>query len=49
MPGFDTGWVHVEFVMEQVALGQFFFPEYFGFPLSFSFHRAPLHGKTEKN
>jgi hypothetical protein len=25
-----------------------FFPEYFGFPLSISFHRVPLHGKTIK-
>jgi hypothetical protein len=25
-----------------------FLPEYFGFPLSISFHRAPLQGKTKK-
>jgi hypothetical protein len=25
-----------------------FFPEYFGFSLSISFHRAPLQGKTKK-
>jgi hypothetical protein len=24
------------------------FPEYFGFPLSISFHRYPLHGKMKK-
>ena len=33
-PGFDPGPVHVGFMLDKVALGQVFFPEYFGFPLS---------------
>jgi hypothetical protein len=32
-PGFDTGSVHVGFVVDKVALGLVFFPKYFGFPL----------------
>jgi hypothetical protein len=33
--------VHVRFVVDKVALGQvFFFSEYFGFPLSGSFHHC---------
>jgi hypothetical protein len=32
-PGFDPGSVHVGFVVDKVALGQIFPPEYFGFPL----------------
>ena len=32
-PDFDSGSVHVEFVVDKVALGQVFFPEYFSFPL----------------
>jgi hypothetical protein len=39
--------VHVGFVVDKVALGQVS-PQYFGFPLSVSFHRAQLHGKTKK-
>jgi hypothetical protein len=34
----------VVFVVDKVALGQVF-PEYFGFPLSVSFHRCFLHEK----
>jgi hypothetical protein len=37
-PGFDAGSVHVGFVVDKVALGQVFPPEYFSFPLSVSFH-----------
>jgi hypothetical protein len=50
--GVDPGSVYVGFVVDKVALGQVFFPEYFGFPLSVSFHRctgAPLLGKNKKN
>jgi hypothetical protein len=36
------------FVVDKVALGQVSPPEYFGFPLSVSFHGAPLHGKTKQ-
>jgi hypothetical protein len=32
-----------------VALGQVFPPEYFGFPLSISFHRCSITRKNEKN
>jgi hypothetical protein len=31
-PGFDPGSVHVGFVVDKVALGRVFSPEYFGFP-----------------
>jgi hypothetical protein len=37
-PGFDPRSDHVGFMMGKVALGQVF-PEYFGFPCQFSFHR----------
>jgi hypothetical protein len=40
-PGFDPSSGHVRFVVDKVALGQFFF-QYFGFPYQFSFHRL-LH------
>jgi hypothetical protein len=43
---FDPRSVHVGFVVDKVALGQVFPPEYFGSPLSISFHRAPLQVKT---
>jgi hypothetical protein len=33
-PGFAPGSVHVGFTVDKVALGQDFFPEFFGFPLS---------------
>jgi hypothetical protein len=39
-PGFDPGSVRVGFVVDKVALGQVFPPEYFGFPLSISIHRC---------
>jgi hypothetical protein len=38
----------VGFVVDKVALGQIFFPEYFGFPLSISFHRCSITRKNEK-
>jgi hypothetical protein len=44
-PGSDPGSVHAGFVVDEVAG---FFPEYFGFPLSISFHRAPLLGNRQK-
>jgi hypothetical protein len=37
-PGFAPGSIHVGFVVDKVALGQVF-SEFFGFPLSVSFHR----------
>jgi hypothetical protein len=37
----------VGFVVDKVALGQVF-PEYFGFPLSLSFHRCSITWKNEK-
>ena len=40
-PEFDPGSVHVGFVRDEVAMGQVF-PEYFGFPLSISFHGRSL-------
>jgi hypothetical protein len=40
-PGFHTRSVYVEFVVENVVLGQVF-SEYFGFPCQFLFHRL-LH------
>jgi hypothetical protein len=45
---FDPGSVHVGFVVEKMALGQVFPPEYFGFPLSISFHRCSIKRKTKK-
>jgi hypothetical protein len=45
--GFDPGSVHVGLVMDKVAMGQVF-PEYFGFPLSFSFHRCSITRRNEK-
>jgi hypothetical protein len=38
--GFDPRSGHVEFVVDNVALGQVF-SEYFNFPCQFSFHRLP--------
>jgi hypothetical protein len=48
-PGFDPGSVHVGFVVDKVALGQVFPPEYFGFSLSISLYRCSMTGKNEKN
>ena len=45
-PGYDPGSVHVGFVVDTVALGQVF-PEYFGFPLSISFHQCSITWKNE--
>jgi hypothetical protein len=42
-PVFDLGSVHVEFVVDKVALG----PEYFGFPLSISFQRYSIIRKNK--
>jgi hypothetical protein len=39
--------VHVAFVVDKMALVQVF-PEYFGFPLSISFHRCSITWKNEK-
>jgi hypothetical protein len=39
-----SGSVHVGFVVEEVALGQVF-TEYFGLPLSISFHRGSITRK----
>jgi hypothetical protein len=39
---FDPGSIHVGLVVDKVALGQVFPPEYFGFPLSVSFHRCSI-------
>jgi hypothetical protein len=47
MPGFDPGSVHVGFVVDKVALGQVL-PQYFGFPLSVSFHRCSITRENEK-
>ena len=47
-PGLDAGSVHVGFVVDKVALGQVFPPEYFGFPLSISFHRCSITRENEK-
>jgi hypothetical protein len=41
-PRFDPGSVHVKFVVDEVALGDTFFSEYFGFALSVSFHRCSI-------
>jgi hypothetical protein len=45
---FDPGSVHVGFVVDKVALDRFF-PEYFGSPLSISFHRCSITRKRTKN
>jgi hypothetical protein len=39
----------VGFVVDKVALAQVFSPEYFGFPLSISFHRCSINRKRTKN
>jgi hypothetical protein len=44
-PGFDAGTVHMGFVVDKVVLGQVF-PEYFGLPLSISFHRCSITRTT---
>ena len=44
-PGLDPVSVHVGFVVEKVDR---FFPEYVGFPLSFSVHRCSITRKNEK-
>jgi hypothetical protein len=41
-PRFEPRSVHVEFVVEKVALGQLF-SEYFGFPCQFSFPLTAPH------
>jgi hypothetical protein len=41
-PGFAPEPVHVGFVVEKLALGQVFFPEFFGLPLSVSFHQGSM-------
>jgi hypothetical protein len=38
----------VGFVVDKVALGQVFFPEYFDFPCQFHSTGAPLLGKMKK-
>jgi hypothetical protein len=48
MAGFYPGSVHVGFVVDKVALGQVFSPEYFGFPLSISFHRCSIKMEKQK-
>jgi hypothetical protein len=45
--GFDSGSVHVGFVVDEVALGQVFL-RVVGFPLSVSFHRCSITRKNEK-
>jgi hypothetical protein len=47
-PAFDPGSVHVGFVVDKVALGQVL-PEFFGFPLSISFHWCSITRKRTKN
>jgi hypothetical protein len=44
---FDPGSMHVGFVVDKVALDRFF-PEYFGFSLSISFHRCSITRTNEK-
>jgi hypothetical protein len=46
--GFDTGSVHVGFVVDKVAVDRIF-AEYVGFPLSGPFHRCPITRKRTKN
>jgi hypothetical protein len=54
-PGFDPGSTHVGFVVDKAALGQVslrvlrFISEYFGFPLSISFHWCIIIRKRTKN
>ena len=48
VPWLYPGSVHVEFVVDKVALGQVFH-EYFGFPLSVSLHRCSITWKNEKS
>jgi hypothetical protein len=38
----------VGFVVDKEAMGQVF-PEYFGFPLSISFHRCSIKRKNKKD
>jgi hypothetical protein len=45
--GFDPGSVHVGFVVDKLAVGQVF-PDYFGLPLSISFHRCSIARKRIK-
>ena len=45
-PGFDSGSVHVGFVVDKVTLGQVFSRSTFVFPCQFHSTGAPLHGKT---
>jgi hypothetical protein len=40
--------VHVGFMVDKVALGQVFPPQYFGFPLSILFHRCSITWKNKK-
>jgi hypothetical protein len=47
-PGSIPVSVYVGFVVDKVAVGQVFSPEYFGFPLSISFHRCSITWKKEK-
>jgi hypothetical protein len=47
-PGFDPGSVHVEFVVDKVALGQVFPPSSSFFPCQFHSTGAPLLGKGQK-
>ena len=47
-PEFDSGSVHMGFLLDKVSLGQVIFPEYFGFPLSITFHRCSITRKNEK-
>jgi hypothetical protein len=46
-PGFDPEEVRVRFVIDKLALGQSF-AEYFGFPLSASFHQQVLHTQLRR-
>jgi len=41
-PGFDPRSGGVGFVVYEVALGQVYFSEYFGFPLSVPFQQFPI-------
>jgi hypothetical protein len=47
--GFDPASVHMGFVVDNLALGRVFLPQYFGFSLSISFHRCSITRKTGKN
>ena len=44
----NPGSIPVGFVVDNVALGQVFLPQYFGLPLSISFHRCPITWKMKK-